>query len=491
GAGIGDDGEADWEHIENIRTDLLNFTYTQVDSIYAHWPWQATSAMVTSALNNGRSIINYCGHGSMTSWSTTGFGNNHVGQLVNYNMLPWIVSVACANGKFHAGTCFAEAWMRAARDSQPTGAVGIYASSVNMSWAPPMAAQDETVDLLVADAKRTFGALCFSGSCQMMDEYGWNGMSEFKNWHVFGDPSLRVRSNTPGILTVAHEEWIDPEAVTFTVTVPGMEEALCGLSLDGEFLGSAFTDVSGVAEIPIVGQLPEQGSVTLTVTYFNSMPYFAEIEVGQALVPEMSVSPESFIVYVPLEATTKDTLYISNIGMEGSVLEFNICVMSSSVNHWLGMDPSSGEVLSDETAEVELTFDTHGFAAGIYHAELLISSNGGRATVPVTLYAGDYQDIDVRNEANILSLAPASPNPFGGATTIAFALPMSEPVRLSVYDMSGRLVRTLISGLQEAGPHRVIWDGRDDCGKDLTGGVYFYRLDSEGPTLTGKVMVVR
>ncbi|HUU96362.1 MAG TPA: C25 family cysteine peptidase [Phycisphaerae bacterium] len=189
GAGYGDDGESDKQHMDNIRADLLAYGYTEVDRIYDPG---ASAYQVTNALNAGRGITNYCGHGWMQGWLTTGFSNSHVDALVNDNMLPFITSVACNTGEFNSGTCFAEAWLRATHGSEPTGAIGMYASSISMSWAPPMSAQDETVDLLVAEAYFSFGALCFAGSCQMMDEYGYDGVSEFKAWHVFGDPSLRV-----------------------------------------------------------------------------------------------------------------------------------------------------------------------------------------------------------------------------------------------------------------------------------------------------------
>ena len=189
GSGIGDDGESDTQHIANIRTDLLGYGYTSVDGFYGS---SASATQVANACNAGRGIINYCGHGSTYAWSTTGFSTTNVNALTNDNMLPFIVSVACVNGQFAGYTCFAEAWLRATHNGEPTGAIGIYASSVNQDWAPPMAAQDETVDLLVDEAYFSFGALCFAGSCQMMDEYGSSGVAMFNTWHVFGDPSVRV-----------------------------------------------------------------------------------------------------------------------------------------------------------------------------------------------------------------------------------------------------------------------------------------------------------
>ena len=187
GAGIGDDGESDRDHLDNIRQDLLNYQYTSVDRIYDP---TATAAQVSNAVNAGRGIINYTGHGSRTSWSTTGFSHAHFNALTNDNELPFIFSVACVNGEFDAGTCFAEAWLRATHGAEPTGAIAMYASSVLQSWAPPMCGQDEFADRLVSQTYTSFGALCFAGSCQMMDEYGAGGREMFDTWHVFGDPEL-------------------------------------------------------------------------------------------------------------------------------------------------------------------------------------------------------------------------------------------------------------------------------------------------------------
>ena len=187
--GPGDDGEYDYVHIGYIRDDLLAHGYTLVDEIYDPY---GTASQVSAALNAGRGIIDYCGHGSITSWGSTGFSVSNVNALTNDNMLPFIFDVACVNGQFNGHTCFAEAWMRATHDGQPTGAIGIYASSINQYWNPPMAAQDESVDLYCADQYSSYGTLCYAGACQMMDEYGSQGNDMFNTWHIFGDPSVVV-----------------------------------------------------------------------------------------------------------------------------------------------------------------------------------------------------------------------------------------------------------------------------------------------------------
>jgi hypothetical protein len=68
--GPGDNNEMDNQHMDVIRTKLINFGYNPVDQLYDP---TATSTQVTNAINEGRGFVNYCGHGSTTSWGTTGF----------------------------------------------------------------------------------------------------------------------------------------------------------------------------------------------------------------------------------------------------------------------------------------------------------------------------------------------------------------------------------------------------------------------------------
>jgi len=191
--GPGHFGEYDHQHMNLIRTQLLGYGFTQVDQIYDP---TATTSMISSGLNNGRRMVNYCGHGSMTSWGTTGFSNSNVDALTNVGMLPFIHAVACVNGEFDAGTCFAEAWLRATSGGQPAGAVATYMSSINQYWNEPMYAQDESIDRFTAESYWSVGALWYAGSCHMIDVNGSSGVDMFRTWHIFGDPSLQVLGDT-------------------------------------------------------------------------------------------------------------------------------------------------------------------------------------------------------------------------------------------------------------------------------------------------------
>ncbi|MBD3222176.1 T9SS type A sorting domain-containing protein [bacterium] len=89
------------------------------------------------------------------------------------------------------------------------------------------------------------------------------------------------------------------------------------------------------------------------------------------------------------------------------------------------------------------------------------------------------------------ALGPPSPNPVRGEASIAFALPRAGHARLRVFDVRGRLVRTLIDGETAGGQGLVTWRGRDNRGQDLPDGLYFYRLEHAGQSETRKILLVR
>jgi FlgD Ig-like domain len=84
-----------------------------------------------------------------------------------------------------------------------------------------------------------------------------------------------------------------------------------------------------------------------------------------------------------------------------------------------------------------------------------------------------------------------SPNPFNPQTQIRFTLDSKESVTLAIYDVSGRLVRMLMSGTQDTGTHSITWDGRNDAGATVGSGVYFYRLDAGKFNATKKMVMLK
>jgi hypothetical protein len=113
--------------------------------------------------------------------------------------------------------------------------------------------------------------------------------------------------------------------------------------------------------------------------------------------------------------------------------------------------------------------------------------NGALATRiprPAEVRAG----VDSPSGAGSLSMAPAAPNPFSSATDVEYRLERRGFVALRVYDLRGRLVRTLVNRELDGGSYRAIWDGRDDQGRSTVGGMYFLRLTASGEEKVARVV---
>jgi C1A family cysteine protease len=84
------------------------------------------------------------------------------------------------------------------------------------------------------------------------------------------------------------------------------------------------------------------------------------------------------------------------------------------------------------------------------------------------------------------------PNPFNPTTAISYTVPApGAEVRLTIYDLAGREVRTLVSGVEQAGEHVAVWHGRDDAGREMGSGVYFYRLVIGDRSIERKMVMLK
>lgn len=83
------------------------------------------------------------------------------------------------------------------------------------------------------------------------------------------------------------------------------------------------------------------------------------------------------------------------------------------------------------------------------------------------------------------------PNPFRRRTVIRYAVPTRSEVRLQVYDLTGRVVREMANGSRKPGYYNVAWDGRDNAGRELAAGVYFYELRADDRVMERKMLYLR
>ena len=146
--------------------------------------------------------------------------------------------------------------------------------------------------------------------------------------------------------------------------------------------------------------------------------------------------------------------------------------------HWLGRD----FVLQDEVW-IDTAYQP-GMPKELYEgrtyqpAELANFARLGQAML-VVVEERAYE-IPANAQGSRPVLLQNAPNPFNASTTISFLIPFrltNEPTRLSIYNLTGQLVRVLQLETLQAGEHTLSWDGRDDYGREVASGVYIYRLD--------------
>ncbi len=180
----------DWERANLLRDMLINnMNFTKVDQVYDPG---ATSLQVANALNEGRSVLNYLGHGSGTSWGTTGFNVSKIHNLSNGEKNPFVIDVSCSNGNFELNECMEEAWVRAGDLNNPKGAIASFGSSTLASWVPPCDMQNHSTYLLTTKQMQTVGGICFNGIMHAMDLWGGSsgqGLKLMEQYNIMGDCS--------------------------------------------------------------------------------------------------------------------------------------------------------------------------------------------------------------------------------------------------------------------------------------------------------------
>lgn len=292
GYGYGDDGEADWQHLRNIKNQLQAFGYNTVHEFYegsqggGDSPGNPTSTMIVNALNQGVGLMNYTGHGWTEGVSTGDFTNYSVSQMTNAGKYPFVVSVACNNGTFVSNTSLCESFICARQGSNITGAIASCGSSILMAWAEPMQTQDEMANLITQTEENnrmtTLGGLFFNGQISMLEAYNQSdtAIEVMQTWVFFGDPTTVFRSQSPISLSATHPEVISIEGgdISLSVNLNGATVTLTqdGLQLFSETIQNNTLDVNLAA-------LPNDSVIKVTVTKPNTVPYRGEITVNEAL----------------------------------------------------------------------------------------------------------------------------------------------------------------------------------------------------------------
>jgi len=164
------------------------------------------------------------------------------------------------------------------------------------------------------------------------------------------------------------------------------------------------------------------------------------------------------------------------------------------LDDWLTMNPLSGTVSPEGSAGVLLNVNAAGMDPGVYSAGISVNSNDpdqGAVIIPLSLTVNGMSS---ENE----SLLPAEfalhqnyPNPFNPQTKIRYDLPENSMVNITVYDMLGREVKTLVNQAQNAGFKSIIWDATNDYGKAISAGIYLYQIQAGDYIHTQKMVLLK
>lgn len=132
-------------------------------------------------------------------------------------------------------------------------------------------------------------------------------------------------------------------------------------------------------------------------------------------------------------------------------------------------------------------------AIGLLGDLVLVTGNTGLLAYPLQCPAtvGIEQVETVEPVRDVVAGLTVRPNPFNPRTTVAFDLPRPGHASVAVFDLRGRLIRSLVDGVEAAGTHEVVWDGCDARGQAVAAGTYLLRLESEAAVRSTKILLVR
>jgi len=114
------------------------------------------------------------------------------------------------------------------------------------------------------------------------------------------------------------------------------------------------------------------------------------------------------------------------------------------------------------------------------------SDSAGEFDIEIPAIRTSVEDVAPRQ----LRLNANYPNPFNPSTTIEYELPEPGNVRLDIFNILGQQIRTLVDGWEDTGMHQVTWDGRDDRGNGVGAGLYLYRLQALGTSISRKMLLI-
>jgi len=198
--------------------------------------------------------------------------------------------------------------------------------------------------------------------------------------------------------------------------------------------------------------------------------------------------PSTYAIDVVLDPGTSVTVPLMVMNQGAAELD-----VAATVTSWASIDDDAALVSAYGYHVMQVTLDAAGLAMGMHTQDLVLTSNDpANPSITVALSMNVTDDITGTEVApRAFQLVGAVPNPFNPQTTIKYVLPETGAARLRLYDVQGRLVRTLVDGTMPSGQNEVRWDGRDNSGRSMASGTYFARLEHGSMHSVKSLVLVR
>ena len=173
---------------------------------------------------------------------------------------------------------------------------------------------------------------------------------------------------------------------------------------------------------------------------------------------------------VVTDASEQILVYSDNASREPIPFNFEVITNGRSIN----LPVNNYEVYNEDTGEFE-----NGFIVAGQQRSSIIKFGNIEDPQPETPIIG------------VTQLHGNYPNPFNPETSISFSIPAEQNVELTIYNLKGQQVKTLYSGLISKGVHSLVWEGKDNNGKQVGSGLYFYKLKTNDKEISKKMLLLK
>lgn len=468
----------------------------------------ATRDEIKKAINSGTLITNYYGHGSVRTWANENlFSADDVPSLRNDNKGTFLLTLSCINGYFvdprDDFSGLAEVMFR----ERQRGAIAVFSGSGEAYPSPVLALGRGTYSSLFLDHNTTLGTFANAGLVKMYASYPdlWDHVLFYL---VFGDPATQlhyqpslnvVSAGFEGSLSVNNAA--PPVGTTLVASMESTVYTSTSTQADGAF-GPIYIRADDPDTPHKEGGVPGDSVTFHAVLDSDTLQLLPRAAWNAGEVQTLNLRPLTTGIAAAIDITWfadtrqfgKDIFdgdYISNTTqLVGVIHSPDATVTANAVQLLLNEQPmevNQMAILPDEQNpqhKLRVQIPVHTLRDGEYTLTARVLPEQSLASVAQAEVSFALQStLSLSNVVNF-------PNPMTQDTQFTYVLSNDRPaqIKIGIYTVAGRLIRSLDTAAGQVGYNETYWDGRDAEGDALANGVYFYKIQADDGKETTEVI---